>query len=115
MASSNPSIVQNTVIRKPLNMEIKPPANHVNDPLSQPTDMHIVIIKPSSDIDAPLRFSFYRACLKELEGNYEATSYVWGEPILSFPVLHKTDGSHVLITKSSTETTTAARPAVALG
>lgn len=59
---------------------------HVYTPLSQPTDIRVAIIEPSTNYDASLRLSFCQANLADLEGRYEAVSYVWGEPILDYPV-----------------------------
>jgi hypothetical protein len=52
------------------------------------------------DYDAPLQFSFHQACLEDLEGQYEAVSYVWGVPDLIFPVHCNHDRSQILVTKS---------------
>jgi hypothetical protein len=61
--------------------------NHAYTPFSQPTEIRVAIIEPSIDREAPLQFYFHQARLEELEGRYEAVSYVWGVPILTFPVL----------------------------
>jgi hypothetical protein len=74
--------------------------DHVYIPLSQPTEIRIAIIEPSMDYDAPLQFSFHQACLEDLEGQYEAVSYVWGVPDLIHPVHCNHDGSQILVTKS---------------
>jgi len=81
-------------------MALNEAVDHVYTALSQPTDIRIAIIEPSMAPDAPLRFSFHHGCLDDLEGRYEAVSYVWGEPILNFPVYHINDGSRVLVTEN---------------
>jgi hypothetical protein len=81
-------------------MDLAQTTDHVYTPLSQATEVRIAIIEPSMHQDAPLRFSFHQACLEDLEGRYEAVSYVWGKPILSFPVHHMTDGSQILVTQN---------------
>lgn len=73
---------------------------HVYKPFSSKTEIRIAIIQPAMEHDAPIYFEFHSACLKDLEGGYEAISYVWGAPILEFPVYHTTDGSRLLITEN---------------
>jgi hypothetical protein len=73
---------------------------HVYTAFAQPTKIRVAIIKPSMDCVAPLRFLFHQDCLEELEGPYEAVSYVWGAPILTFPVHHTTDGSRIFVTEN---------------
>lgn len=72
--------------------------DHVYVPLSSPREIRIAVIEPAMDVDAPLRFSFHHDTLEELESQYEAISYVWGEPILSFPVYHVSDGTQIHVT-----------------
>jgi hypothetical protein len=72
--------------------------NHVYTPLSQPTEIRIAIIEPSMKYDAPLRFTFRQTPLEDLEGRYEAVSYVWGLPILEYLVYHTTDDSQINVT-----------------
>jgi hypothetical protein len=81
-------------------MDIAKSSSHVYTPLQQPTEIRVAIIEPSMDPDAPLRFSFHQACLEDLEGRYEAVSYVWGAPILRFPVYDSMDNSHLVVTEN---------------
>jgi hypothetical protein len=74
--------------------------NYVYKPLSQPTEIRVAVIEPSLEPTAPLRFSFHQARLEDLEGRYEAVSYFWGSPKLTYPVHHTHDGSQILVTKS---------------
>jgi hypothetical protein len=74
--------------------------NHAYTPFSQPTEIRVAIIEPSIDREAPLQFSFHQARLEELEGRYEAVSYVWGAPILTSPVHHIADGSQIFVTEN---------------
>jgi hypothetical protein len=73
---------------------------HVYQPFSRATEIRVAIIQPAMDHAAPLHFEFYNASLKELEGRYEAISYVWGAPILEYPVYHTSDGSRLFITEN---------------
>jgi hypothetical protein len=81
-------------------MSVDQAVDHVYIPLSQPTEIRVVVIEPSTNYDAPLQFSFHQACLEDLEGRYEAVSYVWGAPELTYPIHHTHDGSQILVTKS---------------
>jgi hypothetical protein len=81
-------------------MEPNQAISHAYTPFSQPTEIRVAIIEPSIDREAPLQFSFHQARLEELEGRYEAVSYVWGAPILTFPVHHIADGSQIFVTEN---------------
>lgn len=59
----------------------------------------MLVLEPSHDRNAPLRFSFHAVPLEKLAGRYEALSYVWGKPKLDFPLYHK-DGTRVWVTKN---------------
>lgn len=51
-------------------------ADHVHTSLSQPREIRVAIIEPAMDSNAPLKLSFHHDTLEELEGRYEAVSYV---------------------------------------
>ncbi|KAH4010688.1 hypothetical protein HBI56_198820 [Parastagonospora nodorum] len=74
--------------------------DHVYTSFSQPTEIRVVILMPSLDPDAPLTFSFHQSYLEDLEGRYEAISYVWGEPILEYPVYNISDGTQLLVARN---------------
>ncbi|CAN9438330.1 hypothetical protein AA0117_g3856 [Alternaria alternata] len=61
--------------------------------------IRLIILHSASSTDAPLKFTFQQAKLSELEGCYEAISYTWGQPNLTYP-LHVSDGTHVLVTEN---------------
>jgi hypothetical protein len=74
--------------------------DHVYTSFSQPTEIRVVILMPSLDPDAPLTFSFHQSYLEDLEGRYEAISYVWGEPILEFPAYNISDSTQLLVARN---------------
>jgi hypothetical protein len=55
-------------------------------------------LQPALDADASLRF-FFEIHAPNMDEEYEAISYTWGEPIMAYPV-YVTDGSHVMVTKN---------------
>ncbi|CAN9396572.1 unnamed protein product [Alternaria alternata] len=61
--------------------------------------IRLIILHSASSTDAPLNFTFQQAKLSELEGRYEAISYTWGQPNLTYP-LFVSDGTHVLVTEN---------------
>jgi hypothetical protein len=81
-------------------MDLDQAVDHVYAPFTGPREIRIAVIEPSVDYDAPLQFSFQQALLEDLEGAYEAVSYVWGAPILTFPVYHTIDGSRICVTEN---------------
>jgi hypothetical protein len=81
-------------------MDLDQAVDHVYAPFTGPREIRIAVIEPSVDYDAPLQFSFQQAPLEDLEGAYEAVSYVWGAPILTFPVYHTTVGSRICVTEN---------------
>ncbi|CAI9627609.1 hypothetical protein GT037_009152 [Alternaria burnsii] len=67
--------------------------------LGGPEYIRLMILHPASSGDAPLKFTFQQARLSELQGRYEAISYTWGQPNLTYP-LYVGDGTHVLVTEN---------------
>lgn len=55
------------------------------------------MLQPSFQHNAPLRISFDEANIWEALGDYEAVSYTWGGPELTFPLYHD-DGFCVWVT-----------------
>lgn len=74
------------------------PAGHLYYALP-PDHIRIIILHPSLDRNAPLRFSLEINSINELRGEYEAISYTWGEPDLVYPLYYE-DGSCLSITKN---------------
>lgn len=64
-----------------------------------PRQIRVLLLEPSHNTEAPIRFSFCVDHIDKLSGRYEALSYVWGEPILDWPLDHE-DGSHICVTKN---------------
>lgn len=61
--------------------------------------IRVLVLEPSHNSNAPLRFSFHVDFRARLSAQYEAVSYVWGEPTLDHPLYHA-DGTRVLVTKN---------------
>lgn len=72
-----------------------------------PSHIRVLKLQPSLDIDAPLRFSFWTVGLDGARGEYEAISYIWGNPRLCCSALREDpDGGNdtlVLITSNLSE------------
>jgi hypothetical protein len=67
--------------------------------LKGPEHIRLIALHPALSKDAPLRINFLSSTLEDLEGRYEAISYTWGQPILTF-ALHVDDGTHVFVTEN---------------
>jgi hypothetical protein len=74
-------------------------STHVYRALEGPEHIRLILLHPALSKDAPLRINFLSSTLEDLEGRYEAISYTWGQPILTF-ALHVDDGTHVFITEN---------------
>ena len=72
---------------------------HAYEALESSQHIRLIILHPASSADAPLEFTFQQARLSELQGRYEAISYTWGQPNLTYP-LYVCDGTHVLVTEN---------------
>jgi hypothetical protein len=68
-------------------------------PALRPLRICILVLQPSFEHDAPLKFTFDEANIWVALGDYEAVSYTWGEPNLTFPLYHD-DGSCVWVTEN---------------
>jgi hypothetical protein len=75
------------------------PLEHIYASLVGPENIRLLVLEPATDLNAPLHFSFREGSLEELEGQYEAISYTWGEPDLTYP-LQLLDNSCIWITKN---------------
>jgi len=67
--------------------------------LEGPEHIRLIALQPALSKDAPLRINFFSSTLEDLEGRYEAISYTWGQPILTF-ALHVDDGTQVFVTEN---------------
>ena len=74
-------------------------STHVYQALEGPKHIRLIALHPASSKDAPLRINFLSSDLGELEARYEAISYTWGQPNLTF-ALHVDDGSQVFVTEN---------------
>ena len=72
---------------------------HSYTPLQQQGHIRVINLEPSPSVDAPLQISFVADHHSTLEGRYEAISYTWGEPDVSYP-LHLPDSTYVGVTKN---------------
>jgi hypothetical protein len=72
---------------------------HAYEALESSQHIRLIILHPASSADAPLKLTFQQAILSELQGRYEAISYTWGQPNLTYP-LYVSDGTHVLVTEN---------------
>ncbi|RYN58110.1 hypothetical protein AA0114_g1965 [Alternaria tenuissima] len=72
---------------------------HAYEALESSQHIRLIILHPASSTDAPLKFTFQQARLLELQARYEAISYTWGQPNLTYP-LYVSDGTHVLVTEN---------------
>jgi hypothetical protein len=61
--------------------------------------IRLIDLGPALDSNAPIRFSFHKGQLSDLEARYEAISYTWGEPKLTYP-LYFEDDTQVLVTEN---------------
>lgn len=61
--------------------------------------IRLIVLHPASSDNAPLRISFRSSTLEDIEGRYDAISYTWGQPILTF-ALHVDDGTQVCVTRN---------------
>lgn len=68
-------------------------------PALRPLHIRILVLQPSFDRDAPLKFTFDEVNIWIALGDFEAVSYTWGEPNLTFP-LHHDNGSRIWVTKN---------------
>ena len=67
--------------------------------LEGPEHIRLIALHPALSKDEPLRVNFLSSTLKDLEGRYEAISYTWGQPILTF-ALYVDDGTQVFVTEN---------------
>lgn len=61
--------------------------------------VRLIDLQPALDTKAPLCISIRKGRLLDLEAQYEAISYTWGEPRLAYP-LYVEDGTRILVTEN---------------
>ncbi|KAB2108399.1 hypothetical protein AG0111_0g3455 [Alternaria gaisen] len=67
--------------------------------LESPKHIRLIALHPALSKDAPLKISFFSSILDNVVGSYDAISYTWGQPILTF-ALHVNDGTQVCVTEN---------------
>jgi hypothetical protein len=72
---------------------------HVYEALESPEHIRLIVLHPASSKDAPLNINFLPSILDDVIGLYDAISYTWGRPILTF-ALHIDDGTQVCVTEN---------------
>jgi hypothetical protein len=72
---------------------------HAYKPLRGPDHIRLISLRQALHPEEPLRFSFVTGNLLELDAQYKAISYTWGEPLLICP-LYVDDGTHVKVTSN---------------
>jgi hypothetical protein len=72
---------------------------HTYEPLRGPNYIRLISLEPALDSAEPLRFDFHVVDVKDSDDEYEAISYTWGLPLLTYPV-YLIDGTHVKVTKN---------------
>jgi hypothetical protein len=72
---------------------------HTYEPLPGPNHIRLISLEPALGSTEPLRFDFHVADVKDSDEEYEAISYTWGLPRLTYPV-YLIDGTHVKVTKN---------------
>jgi hypothetical protein len=68
--------------------------------LEGPEYIRLIVLHPALSKATPLRIDFVSSKLKDVEGDYDAVSYTWGEPVLTFPLYVGEDGMQVYITEN---------------
>ncbi|KAF2024921.1 HET-domain-containing protein [Setomelanomma holmii] len=80
---------------------------YVYQPLHSPQHIRLMTLQPSLDPAGHLFFSFSQAHCEDVEGEYEALSYTWGEPRFEHNLYHlcnKSDERSVLLITSNLDT-----------
>ncbi|CAN9411980.1 unnamed protein product [Alternaria alternata] len=73
-------------------------STYVYQTLEGPEHIRLIVLHPALSNDAPLRIDFVSSTLEDLEGRYDAISYTWGEPLLTFPLYIDGNGTQVNVT-----------------
>ncbi|KAG9195870.1 hypothetical protein G6011_00991 [Alternaria panax] len=72
---------------------------HVHAALQGPDHIRLIALHPALSEHDPLRINFLSSSHKDLQGQYDAISYTWGEPVLTFP-LHLDNGTQLHVTSN---------------
>lgn len=87
---------QNVIVSQPI---AERGAQHKYTCLTHRDSIRLLVLHSAAELDAPLQISFLNGSLDSVEGDYEAISYTWGHPQLSFP-LYVDDGTCVFVTEN---------------
>jgi hypothetical protein len=68
--------------------------------LEGPEYIRLIVLQPALSKATPLRIDFVSSKLEDVEGDYDAVSYTWGEPVLTFPLYVGEDGMQVYVTEN---------------
>ena len=68
--------------------------------LEGPKYIRLIVLHPALSKTTPLRIDFVSSKLEDVEGDYDAVSYTWGNPILTFPLHVGEDGMQVHVTEN---------------
>ena len=68
--------------------------------LEGPEYIRLIVLHPALSKATPLRIDFVSSKLEDVEGDYDAVSYTWGEPVLTFPLYVGEDGMQVYVTEN---------------
>ncbi|RYN85268.1 hypothetical protein AA0120_g8884 [Alternaria tenuissima] len=62
--------------------------------------IRLLVLHPALSKTTPLRIDFVSSKLEDVEGDYDAVSYTWGKPVLTFPLYVGEDGMQVYVTEN---------------
>jgi len=68
--------------------------------LEGPEYIRLLVLHPALSKTTPLRIDFVSSKLEDVEGDYDAVSYTWGKPVLTFPLYVGEDGMQVYVTEN---------------
>jgi hypothetical protein len=68
--------------------------------LEGPEYIRLIVLHPALSKVTPLRIDFVSSKLEDVEGDYDAVSYTWGKPVLTFPLHVGLDGMQVHVTEN---------------
>ncbi|CAN9400499.1 unnamed protein product [Alternaria alternata] len=68
--------------------------------LEGPEYIRLIVLHPALSKATPLRIDFVSSKLEDVEGDYDAVSYTWGKPVLTFPLFVDEDGTQVNVTEN---------------
>lgn len=75
-------------------------STYVYQALEGPEHIRLIALHPALSNDAPLRIDFVSSTLEDIEGRYDAISYTWGEPLLTYPLYTDGNGTQINVTRN---------------